>query len=1155
MKIMNPFNLNNSPIDGSNLIEASAGTGKTYTIASLFIRFILEKKISHDKILVVTFTDAATKELKERIRARIKELYKAMTNEKSDDRFISDIANNFKDKQSVETINDILKAFDQVQIHTIHGFCRKMLIENAFESHTLFDTEIVKDQDGLLRQITDDFYRKNFHKTSPLYAGYAYQSKINPDSLNRFLLTVVGKQNINIIPDFNEVNFSKIETKYLEIYRKVQEIWFSDQKQIGVILLESKSLNRNKYQVKTISKLLAEMDSFLNYGEKNTNLFPGFEKFGNEYMENSVKKNMDQPEHIFFDVCQEFFSINKKLIRLYDQHIINIKRSLVLEGLSQLKIVKQKKNVLGFDDLLSDMHKALYAEHGNQFIDNIRKKFNVALIDEFQDTDPVQFEIFNKIFPEKSDLFLIGDPKQAIYSFRGADIYSYKKASEKTLNKYTLSNNYRSDNGLVKAVNTIFKHNKNPFFFDWIGFSESIPADSSEISNPPFNIWYLESENYAGKNRVISRSIADRIITENIAREIIDILEDNSNGFQQRDIAILVRKNNEAEFVKNILAGYGLKSVIYSNASVFDSMESVELSRILKAISNPDNKSFIKAALATEAMGYSLADITSIVEDELMFEQILADFRYYWKIWRKSGFIKMIREFISKEKIISKVVKLKDGERKATNILHLTEVLHKYDSMGKGPEFLLKWFDEMKNPLSIRDDEGHVRLESDENLIKIVTIHKSKGMEYSVVFAPFLFNESKVNNPASHIFFYDKIDEKLSLDIGSENKELNLNIAIKESLAENLRILYVALTRAKNRCYMAYGKIGKYFSSAPSYLFHGSGDDNFTERVKKLSDNEMITEIKALCAKSEGTINFSILKEHGHHRERSFKTTDFDSIMKPFNSSIDDSFKVSSFSALTSMSKSYKNTDYSFLYEDEVKTQGVMNIFSFPKGAVPGLFMHEIFEDINYAESSDLEITEIVKEKLLKYDFEEEWAETIIDMVNKVLYTNLDEDTELSLSKIDTKNRINELEFYFPVSSITSKGINQILSDEGLNFSKLKGYMKGYIDLIIHHEGKYYILDWKSNYLGDSLFDYNYENLKEAIEENYYHLQYYIYTVALHKYLKIRVEDYDFETNFGGVFYIFLRGVDSESNTGIYSDRPSLELIEKFEFLFDRGEN
>ena len=1160
MNILNSFNLSETPIDGSNLIEASAGTGKTYTITGLFIRFLLEKNIPHEKILVVTFTDAATKELKERIREKLKEVCNAFLKGSSDDPFIKNIIKKYPGKRYFEILNDTLKAFDQVQIYTIHGFCRKVLLENAFESCTLFDAEIVKDQAFLLRQIADDFYRKNFHNTSLLFAGYANKKKINPDSLNRFLSSIIGRSKVSILPDRKEIDYTKIEYEYSGLFQKLADIWVAQNYSIRKILLESPGLNRQQYRIKSVEKLLAQMDSFIKLNRNYPFPFHEFEKFGSEKIEKSTKKNQETPKHPFFDLCQEFLNLNIELITQYDSKITDLKRSMIQEGVEKLSEIKQKKNVLGFDDLLSNVHGALYSNQGDELTENIRKKFSVALIDEFQDTDSVQFEIFNKIFPENSNLFLIGDPKQAIYSFRGADIYSYKEASEKSQSKYTLSYNYRSDQGLVQAVNTIFEKNDNPFFFKWIDFNGVKAANSSVTCDPPFNIWYLESERFAGRSKKISSDVAKDIISNKIALTILEILQDSSEDYCEGDIAILVRTNSEAEFVKKSLSNYNLRSVIFSHESVFDSTEASDFARIIKAIANPDNRSRIRAALSTEIMGYSLKDIATIAEDEIRWENLLADFREYLLIWKKLGFIKMIREFLTRQKVISYVTKLADGERRATNILHLTEVLHRFDSKGKDPEKLVKWFDEKRDPQSERDDDGLLRLSSDEKLIKIVTIHKSKGMEYPIVFCPFLFNQSRVNDSDSHFFFHDKKDNKLVLDLGSEDKEINLAEAEKEVLAENLRLTYVALTRAKERCYIAYGRVGKFHTSSLAYLFHSLDGDNFTEKAKDLKDDAIISDIQKICDDSCGTIALTMLYNDSDGINLSSGLSQNPLTPKLFNSLVDNSFKVSSFSALTTHHKSYQREDFAYLYEEKTRSQDETDIFSFPKGSVPGLFMHEIFENIDYAGATEIDIVEVVKEGLVKYDFDDIWCDTIVKMVFNVLNVPLDLKKSLSLSRIDSKNKINELEFYFPVTNLTHDNINELLIKEGekereLKFDELRGFIKGYIDLIIHFEGKYYIIDWKSNHIGDSSVDYGYENLREAISENYYHLQYYIYTVALHKYLKNRLHDYDYRKHFGGVFYIFLRGVEGESETGIFKDLPPFDLIEKLEKIFEGGQN
>ncbi|HHB93313.1 MAG TPA: exodeoxyribonuclease V subunit beta, partial [Thioploca sp.] len=449
IKILDPLTV---PLNGINLIEASAGTGKTYTISTLFIRLLLEKKLTIDKILVVTFTEAATEELRDRIRKRLRDTLLAFQNNESEDKIIIGLLNKYPDRKTiiVNLINAI-RSFDEASIFTIHSFCKQMLQDNAFASGVLFDVELITDQNYLLCEIVEDFWRQHFYNASQLFLDYALENGYkNPASL----LTNLNYGHLNIIPQFKltELDTTQFQTAFLA----AKQAW--NQQDIQDLLVNSKSLNKNKYR--NIPLWCNELNIF--FQSSTINLPAKFIKFTSSELAASVKKGQTAPKHEFFDLCDILYSCQTDLLQAFDQHLLALKVKLFVITKQKLTQKKQQYNIQSFDDLLFNLHKALTSSNGHNLANTIRNKYQVALIDEFQDTDPIQYDIFHTIYAINSTLFLIGDPKQAIYSFRGADIYTYLIASEDADNRYTLATNWRSESDLINAINLLFTQRTNP---------------------------------------------------------------------------------------------------------------------------------------------------------------------------------------------------------------------------------------------------------------------------------------------------------------------------------------------------------------------------------------------------------------------------------------------------------------------------------------------------------------------------------------------------------------------------------------------------------------------------------------------------------------------------------------------------------------------
>ncbi|MGA1868919.1 MAG: exodeoxyribonuclease V subunit beta [bacterium] len=1187
---MNRFDLVHSPIEGRNLIEASAGTGKTFTITGIYLRLLLEKHLSVDEILVVTFTIAATEELRDRIRSKIRELLDAFDAGESDDPVLNGMLTKNNDSQTARILlTNALRCFDEAAIFTIHGFCQRILQDKAFECGSLFTTDLVSDQKNLLQEVVDDFWRIHIYPASLPFMSYIKTKKNegwNPADLALFAVRYINRPDLRIIPHTHLSDTKDSEEICASLFTEAKTMWSRERCAVETLLLESRGVKRNMYKVKNIPEWCKELDHYFYSG----NLFPRpkhFKKFGTEELIKAKTKGNEVPAHPFFDACDRLQDALTALCSVYDNHLIAFKRECLSFVRKELSERKRKQNIRSFDDLLSGVQAALCGQEGSSLAQALRTQYKAALIDEFQDTDPVQYAIFNTIYPDKrSVLFLIGDPKQAIYSFRGADIFAYIKAGKDIHTQYTLGTNWRSEPALIEAINTLFTHTPNPFLFEEISFHPVRPAhtgkqnefviDGSPDKNP-FKVWFMRRE---GDESAIKKTYAQKKIAWAVAGEIGRLLQAGKERrimikrrpVEPGDIAILVRSNTQARTMQEVLGRYGIPSVLYSSESLFVSREATQFLTILSAMADPVNESKIKAAMVTDIIGLSGTTLASLIDDELQWEEWLGKFRDYNQLWTLKGFMTMARSFMTREGVRSTLLSYQDGERRLTNLLHCLEVLHQASLENKcGIEGLLKWF-VRKIEEHPETEEYQIRLETDEKAVKLITIHKSKGLEYSIVFCPYCWGRSTIDK-GSTIDFHDPENEhRATINLGSDEDGVTKALAEKEILAENLRLLYVALTRAKYRCYLVWGMFNKAETSAPAYLLHyeqldQSADEitNTARRMKSIDDESIIGQLEALAQRSSGTIEITSLPSQS---AKPYLASDL-SLSRPscrtFTGHIPDNWRIASFSYLTLRAPeqlSMPGWDEGILPDTETHSSEDSDptMFDFPKGARAGTCLHTILEEIDYRCNDPDATKNIICEQLIAAGFDENWTLPVHAMVKDLLSLHLfGESEEFSLNTLSSQDRVNEMEFYFPLKLIRSGDLGRLFSygkDSGLSqnflvlldkldFSPSCGLLKGYIDLTFHYKGKYYLIDWKSNYLGHQIEDYNRGAMHFMMEQEYYILQLHLYTLALHKYLSQRIPDYSYSTHFGSAFYIFLRGIDLSRGPsfGIYRARPSEDLI------------
>ncbi len=1118
-----PFNIEEIKISGRNLIEASAGTGKTYGICRIYLKALLENPIKFNvkSILVITYTNAATDELKKRIRSILKEAveyYNGNVAETDDYTLLK----KFNKEKSLKILKQALFDFDEASIFTIHGFCKKVIDEY----NLAFTDEIVPDDTPFLEEFIKDFWRKNIVNSDEKFLRYMiFEKKLTVDRLTELSKNILNRIKIKILPepvkDSKKFTVPDIKDKYEIIREKKEKLIENNVTYIEEIekIFNNDILKKNVYSEKICKNLIESLETYLS--QDSLLPFNDLSKLKQSRIESSVKKGKKLPGCNAFLLMEEIYNVSEEIKKAYDTVISAMKSYLFSTLHGELLERKEKVNVMSFNDVLIKLHNALFnGETGKSLSEKIGKKYKLAMIDEFQDTDPVQYEIFKKIFFEKDNaVFFIGDPKQSIYSFRGGDIFTYIKASKEIEKKYTLDKCFRSEKKIVEAVNEIFSTNDNPFVFKDINYHkvnfEKCKLDI-KVENP-FNILEIKGENLNKKDlqNIAAKSMVGRI--NGLAREY---------GINLGSIAILVRSHEEASFYNEYFKKYNIPSIIYSDKSVFESEEAFEIEKIIKAVLNPTDKRCLFTALTTSVLGKTLSDIEELKSSDKLFEEKINDFAGYKEKWLNYGFMKMFYELTEKEEVLKRLMSYRKGERKLTNFLHIAELLHNAgETLDLTMEGILKWLNERRTG-KVKSADYELRLESDKNAVQIVTIHKSKGLEYPFLFFPFFWGKIKKSGNNEVLFHNENNELVLHLEGDDKLKLIEKN----EKFSEYIRLFYVAITRAvlQCNCYV-YSEKNYLKNDILQYLTGNQAEERLEKYITVIDDNEDIK-------------NYSF--EVSDNKTESLE-------FKKFKGKIERRYIVDSFTKMAYRRDNEKFDEINFAnFHKEELTRA--NMFTLPKGARTGNLLHKIFESIDF-DCNDNELTAIIEREVKNFNFDiEKWENVIFENIKKVSSISLVDfnGEKICLSKIGNDKKISELEFYLKlkdesnflknVRDNTDNFFKNALSD--ITSYQIKTYLRGFIDLVFEYNDKFYIVDWKSNFLGDSISDYTRENLKQVVKENLYFLQYHIYSAAFFEHLKLRMRNFTYD-NFGGVFYIFLRGVGE--NTGIYYDRPGKNFFDR----------
>lgn len=1165
---LNPLRL---PLQGERLIEASAGTGKTFTIAALYLRLLLglggnaafPRPLSVEELLVVTFTEAATAELRGRIRANIHELRIACLRQTTDNPLYASLLEEIADKQqAAQWLLLAERQMDEASVFTIHGFCQRMLSLNAFESGMLFEQQLIEDESVLRYQACADFWRRHCYPLSRDIAEAVHALWKGPEELLRAIDRYLqGEAPVIKSPPPADETLASRHEKIVGKIAALKQQWNASVVEIEAII-ENSGIDRRKFNRGNQGKWIEKISAWALEETRGYQLPDALEKFSQRFLIERTKADGIVPEHPLFVAIE---SLLAEPLTLNDLMITRAMTE-IREAVSR---EKRRRGELGFDDMLSRLDAALCSENGEALACAIRTRFPVAMIDEFQDTDPQQYRIFRRIWRQQPDtaLLLIGDPKQAIYAFRGADIFTYMKARSEVEAHYTLDTNWRSSPGMVQSVNALFSRMDTAFMFREIPFqpvkfaakNSSLRFEFNGVTQPAMNFWLLDGEGcgVADYQNAMAQHCAAQIrdwLSAGARGEALLWKENESAPVKASDITVLVRSRQEASLIRDALTLLNIPSVYLSNRdSVFETLEAQEMLWLLQAVLSPERESTLRSALASAMLGLNARDIDALNNDEAAWDAVVEEFVHYRERWQKRGVMAMVRELMTKRHLAENMLATAGGERRLTDILHISELLQEAGTQLESEHALVRWLAQQIADPNSNASSQQMRLESDKHLVQIVTIHKSKGLEYPLVWLPFIANY-RVQDQA---FYHDRESFDAVLDLSKA--ESSVELAEAERLAEDLRLLYVALTRSVWHCSLGV---------APLFRRRGdkSGESDFhlsaLGRLIQLGEPKDAAGlrqcIESLCGEHVA-LHIPSPPDNSRWQMPDWRESELEA--RQILRTIADDWRVTSYSGLQQHGQSIAQDlmpklDIDAAGAGSVPVEPALTPHQFPRGASPGTFLHSLFEELDFTQPvSD----EWVLKMLQSGGYDAQWQPVLTEWIRAILHAPLTAEG-LSLSQLTAKDKQVEMEFYLPIASpLRADALDAVIREYDplsagcppLNFRQVQGMLKGFIDLVFRHEGRYYLLDYKSNWLGENSEAYTQQAMASAMQMHRYDLQYQLYTLALHRYLRHRIADYRYEEHFGGVIYLFLRGVDAaDPRSGIFSTRPHAALIEKMDNLF-----
>jgi len=1193
-----PFDPRTMPLAGTRLIEASAGTGKTFSLAGLYLRLLVEQRAGVREILVITFTRAATKELRERIRKRLADAARiARHPETADPASAEDafaealIADSGEDREAVaRRLAEAAHRMDEATITTIHGFSQRAAQENAFNSALPFDRGEQVSDNAVYEEVTEDYWRAHALGSGavPGFVDWWPSPRDLHDELGPFR---ARPHAVLAGPDDGEIEAFAAEVKRqwtasgTAFAAELRACWDDG-------ALKAQSLKKRIAAVGGIDAALSLLAARMGGGAA----IPAPPEWVVHLQDAGTQFRKDQLG---------------RGERLFDQELVrNLCR---LQGLTRLAALRQAREAIretaserklerrqfSFDDMIQALHAAVTRpDTGPRLADALFETWPWALVDEFQDTDPLQYAILRRVYADRDTgaLILIGDPKQAIYGFRGGDVYAYLEAAADAGERaYSLDTNFRSTQRLLDGVEALFRApGDDAFLVDGIAF-QTVKAGRGgdrtlrlgDGALAPLTLWHMApgSTSKGDAQAACRAGCVDRI------RALLDpdgggTIHESHGGapagqaVAPQDIAVLVNTNAEAADLQRALSRAGIAAVCLHQQSVFASAEARDLLHVLKAAADPVDEGAIRGALAGELLGRRLGDLIAMADDVHRWQAEVERFQGSHERWRDDGVLAMLQPLIQQG--AERLLGYEDGERRVSNYLQLAELLAETEGGTFGMAGLLRWLRQAVVEAGDNevDDAEQLRLESDEALVRIATVHKAKGLEYPLVFLPYAPWVGAGGSPDTPPFRIHDADNRALVDVLGE--EHNRGQSVIEQRAEALRLLYVAVTRAEIACFLPWGAAnGTPDSPLASLLHRGDGIAptawGGNRSSKPLTDELTRNALGRLASRAPDAVAVEDLGAVAGGRRR------LPTAAPPRGEARQDlpaprtPWSVFSFTRLVravepgpAESRAADETAPEATAEDEAAE----TLPELPGGTDFGTAVHALLETVDQADwprpeqpVPDDRLRQ-VGDTLRRFGIpvpEGEAGETLVGRTTALICNAVHTPIEGMgpLSATPRIHRLPEMEFMLRLGGRRLGDMVRLLADAGYagklpherQGQLLNGLMHGFIDLTVEHGGRFHVIDYKTNWLGQDPARYAPEALGAAVRHHHYDLQYLIYLTALHRYLGRRLPDYDPDRHLGGACYLFLRGmVPDAGQRGIFRDRPDTGLIRALDALLDDAE-
>ncbi len=1252
------FQANTYPLtNGMRLIEASAGTGKTFSLSHLVLRLLTEKEYSINEILVVSFTEATASEIKARIIERLILALKVIESKNTNVKpyQIDNVLNEWvklnitSEKRALYIVSLLLEALERIDnadITTIHGFCSKTLRREAIENGNNLNPTIEKDSETLIKEIVEEYWKKEILEIEISELKGLFKTNFNRKNLIQVLCSLDNDPNNEFKQTFNDINIE--ESLSNQLYKHIETLWIEfktiweekghelensfieiakDLKSQGITETKPYSSKPRKNRYELLCNWIEE------YKEKKR---PSYEEIQNQTLINKYfhPKNIYQLDLKYkIDSCsKEMKSILDIIGDLYDSPGELVWEHALLWTTRELEERKSKKGLINYSDLLKlldpknlDSNEIKDEVNPNNIYKNIKLRYKVALIDEFQDTDPVQLRLLNEAFGNRSThlLLMIGDPKQAIYSFRGGSLDTYMKAREACAQIHLMNANYRSTKPLILILNKLFLDGLTR---SNLSTQELNPCSQENVLKlngikEPFKIINLIDNHQKGKTKGIkleSKSKIEDKIPQVLGYYLLELLSNNPKDLNPSDICILVNRHDQAKNIHSYLSKLKIPSQLLSNENIFTREGAQILQIFINCIVSPYNQQKLALLACSELMQWKKE---KLIESKINgdFDSLSSKFYELAKLFPKIGLLGCLSNFLEGKSIA-------DLSHRGTLLGDLYQSSQLVDEQIHRQKFnasrASKWLSRQRfqstEPIP---EEYQPNSAISNSSVNIITIHKSKGLQFKIVICPYLWQ--KPPDKKSHLW-----KDNQNLLISKKHKwhkkySSYQDFIRQESLNEAERLAYVAFTRAKKQLIVLWAKAAGQEGNPLSGFLFGSDSINLNiedytkEMMEKsfkkreleidIEDIEVIETNKTWTQpKSEDKLLLGAIPNHqfenswGRYSFSKWITKNNDElILKDLSDELneDHSFKDESEDlSLQKIDNIFIEKDKSFERLEGKIWSKESPIGNFPRGPIAGTCLHKILERINFNDiENQQKVSTIIEEELNIVNISNSFIEPIKILLKRIANIPLGGPLgKFKMRNLNSKSSIKELKFEIPIcheanpintlelSSIFRKDVQNKYGSDYIN--KLmnlnicsSGFLTGSIDQVFadnsnHEIAKWWVLDWKSNWIGSPLSkedgvscgpsNYSISRMDEEMCQHHYPLQAHIYLLALHRFLSWRLPNYSPQKHLGGYIYVFLRGLPDEGDLeeknlpkrtpGLIVEPAPIERIKKLDLLIKR---